>query len=144
MPLIVWGAGVPEGKQIDIPVSTTALPSTIISLINSSDDTFPGPSLTDLMFSDTIPADWPDPISEVAQFSGAAEQNPSTHGEMKSVVGDETQYIVHEQFGDELYQWRVDPEETHDLADDPSMTTVLDGLKNYLMGLIGEPIFKSP
>ena len=144
VPLIVWGAGVPAGKQIDTPVSTTALPSTILALVKAQDDPFPGPSLTELMNSDTVPANWPDPISEVAQFVGAAEQNPTTHGEMKSVVGNDEQYIVHEKFGDELYNWRTDPAETNDLAKDPAQATILDTLKNYLKGLVGEPIFKNP
>ena len=144
MPLIVWGAGVPAGKQIDTPVSTTAIPSTILALVKAQEDPFPGPSLTELMNSDTVPANWPDPISEVAQFVGAAEQNPTTHGEMKSVVGNEEQYIVHEKFGDELYNWRTDPEETQDLAKDPAQTTLLDTFKTYLKELVGEPIFKNP
>jgi arylsulfatase A-like enzyme len=144
VPLIVWGAGLPAGKVIDTPVSTTSLPSTILSLLEVQDDPFPGPSLAQLIFSDEVPADWVDPISEVAQFSGAAEQNPTTYGEMKSVVGDEMQYIVHEEFGDELYNWRTDPEETNSLAEDPSQVTVLDAFKNYLKNLIGEPIFKNP
>ena len=143
VPLIVWGPGLPAGKQIDMPISTTGLPSTILSLIDAKNDPFPGPSLAKLIFSDDVPANWPDPISEVAQFSGAAEQNPTTYGEMKSVVGNEMQFIVHEKFGDELYDWRVDPEETNSLADDPSLITVLDEFKNYLKELIGEPIFKN-
>jgi len=144
VPLIVWGSGLPAGRQIETPVSTTALPSTILSLIKAQNDPFPGPSLAELMFSDTAPANWPDPISEVAQFSGAAEQNPTTHGEMKSVVGNEMQYIVHEKFGDELYNWRTDPEETNSLTNDPAQATLLDTFKKYLKELIGEPIFKNP
>ena len=144
VPLIVWGPGLPAAKQIDTPVSTTGLPSTILSLIGAQDDPFPGPSLSELILSEEAPANWPDPIAEVAQFSGAAEQNPSTHGEMKSVVDDETQYIVHEKFGDELYNWRTDPGEANSLVNDPSMSTVLETLKNYLKELVGDPIFKSP
>jgi len=143
VPLIVWGAGIPTGKQIDTPVSTTALPSTILALIKAHDNPFPGPSLAELMFGDTVPESWPVPISEVAQFVGAAEQNPTTHGEMKSVVGNDEQYIVHEKFGDELYNWRTDPEETNNLASDPARTTILDAFKKYLKELIGEPIFKN-
>lgn len=145
VPLIIWRPGmVPANKQVDTPISTTALPSTILSLIDAEDDPFPGPSLSQLIFSEDVPANWPDPISEVAQFSGAAEQNPTTYGEMKSVVDTEMHYIVHEKFGDELYNWRVDPEETKDLIEDPSVVTVLDVFKLYLKELIGEPIFENP
>ncbi|MBK9925998.1 MAG: sulfatase-like hydrolase/transferase [Anaerolineales bacterium] len=144
VPLIVWGPGhVPSGKSIDTPVTLTALPSTILSLIGSSNnDPFPGPSLAILMSGDDVPADWPDPISEVAQFSGAAEQNPSTHGEMKSVIGTEQQYIVHEKFGEELYNWREDPLEENNIISEPSSQTVVDEFRNYLKNLIGE-LFKA-
>ncbi len=87
VPLIVWAPGqVPAGKTVETPVTITALPSTILSLVNAADDPFPGPSLA-ILISGEAPADWPDPISELAQMNGAAEVNPSTHGAMKSVVG---------------------------------------------------------
>jgi hypothetical protein len=57
-------------------------------------------------------------------------------------VGPDMQYIVHEKFGDELYNWRVDPEETNSLVGNPSVVSVLDAFKLYLKELIGEPIFK--
>lgn len=144
VPLIVWGPEyVPIGKPIDTPVTIAALPSTILSLIGSSNDPFPGPSLAVLMTSDEAPADWPDPISELAQMNGAAEINPSTHGAMKSVVGTEMQYIIHEQFGEELYNWREDPQETDNLIDEPSSQTVVTVFRDYLKNLIGE-LFKTP
>ena len=139
VPLIVWGPRhVPVGKNIDMPVTITALPSTILSLIGSVDDPFPGPSLAVLINGDGVPADWPDPISELAQMNGAAEINPSTHGAMKSVVGEEMQYIVHEKFGEELYNWRTDPQEKSNLVNEPSALKVLNGFKLYLKSLIGE------
>jgi arylsulfatase A-like enzyme len=141
VPLIVWGAGIPAGKAIDTPVSTVALPSTILELLDVNDGIFPAQPLT-LLFDGNIPADWAQPLSELAQFDGAAEANPSTHGEMKSVVGNEMQYIVHETFGVELYNWRTDPQEVNDLAASSESATVLDVFKSYLELLIGTPIFK--
>ena len=144
VPLIVWGPEyVPAGKTIDTPVSLSALPATILSLVNESDEIFPGLSLALLMNGDNAGANWPAPISEVAQMDGAAEQNPSTHGEMKSVVDAETQYIVHENFGEELYNWRTDPQELSNLINDPATQTVVDVFRSYLNNLIGE-LFKKP
>ena len=143
VPLIVWGAGIPAGKVIDIPVSIIALPSTILELLGANNGTFPAQPLT-LLFDGTVPADWAQPISEVAQFAGAAEQNPTTYGEMKSVVGNDLQYIVHEEFGDELYDWRTDSQETDNLSADPTLATALDAFKKYLKELVGDPIFKNP
>lgn len=144
VPLIVWNpAHVPAGKTIDAPVSLTSLPSTILSLIQAKDDPFPGPSLTALIFSDTPPADWPHPIAELARMYGAAEVNPSTHGAIKSVVGGEMQYITHETFGEELYNWRTDPQETINLVNDPAARDALNGFRLYLKTLLGT-FFKLP
>ena len=141
VPLIIWGPNFVEAeKVIDTPVTIAALPATILSMIDVSEDSFPGPPLT-LLMSDDVPTDWPDPLAEVAQFEGAAEQNPTTHGEMKSVVGADLQYIVHEVFGEELYDWRVDPQETNNLIDDPTSTPVVNSFREYLENLIGE-LFK--
>lgn len=141
VPLIVWGAGVPSGIIVDTPVSTTSLPSTILQLLGANDGAFPSQPLTKL-FGGSVPPGWAQPISEVAQFDGAAEQNPTTYGEMKSVVGDQLQYIVHEEFGEVLYNWRDDPQEQSNLANDPASASALDGFRSYLEGLIGSPIFK--
>lgn len=144
VPLIIWGPGhIPARPAIDTPISTTALPATILSLIKSTDETFPGPSLSLLIEDKTSGQTWPDPISEVAQMDGAAEQNPSTHGEMKSVVDPEMQYIVHENFGEELYNWRTDPQETNNIITNPAARAVVDVFRSYLNNLIGE-LFKKP
>lgn len=144
VPLIVWGPDrIPASKTIDTPVSLSALPATILSLVNESDEIFPGPSLALLMNGDNAGANWPAPISEVAQMDGAAEQNPSTHGEMKSVVDTEMQFITHENFGEELYNWRTDPQELNNLINDPAAQTVVDVFRSYLNNLIGE-LFKKP
>jgi arylsulfatase A-like enzyme len=142
VPLIVWGLeSAPPGKVIDTPVSISALPATILSFVNASENPFPGPSLMVLLESENAPADWPQPIAEVAQFSGAAEQNPTTHGQMKSVVDPNLQYILHEKFGEELYNWREDPQESHNLANESSSQPVVETFRSYLKNLIGE-LFK--
>jgi hypothetical protein len=62
---------------------------------------------------------------------------------MKSVVGDEMQYIHHEKFGEELYNWRTDPQEKSNLVDEPSARVSLNGFRLYLKSLLGE-LFKIP
>jgi len=132
VPLIVWGPGyVPADKVINTPVTTSALPATILSLIGSQQDVFPGPPLSQLIF-DQVVGEWPNPISEVAKFEGAAEINPSTHGEMKSVVTGEWHFIEHEVFGVELYDRLSDPQETQDLANEAENLSVIELLQKYL------------
>lgn len=142
VPLIVWRPEiVPTGKTIDTPVTIAAIPATVLALIDSTEESLPGPSLTRLMSDETVPTDWPDPIAELAHFPGAAEINPSTHGEMKSVVDTEMQYIIHEKFGEELYNWQTDPQETNNLINVSSSKAVVDSFRLYLQKLIGE-LFK--
>ena len=144
VPLIVWGPEyVPAGKSIDTPVTIAAFPATILALIDSPDEAFPGPSLTLLMSEENDITDWPDPIAELAHFPGAADINPSTHGAMKSVIGADMQYIVHEKFGEELYNWRNDPQGTNNLINESSSKSKVDSFRQYLQDLIGE-LFKSP
>jgi arylsulfatase A-like enzyme len=144
VPLIIWGPEyVPAGRSIDTPVTIAAIPATILALIDPPDKTFPGPSLTLLMSEEGEIANWPDPIAELAHFPGAAEINPSTHGAMKSVVDTDMQYIVHQAYGEELYNWRDDPDETNNLVDSPSSETILESFRSYLKGLIGD-LFNSP
>jgi arylsulfatase A-like enzyme len=143
VPLIVWGPGiVPAGLVVDTPVSTVGLPVTILTLLDANTGDFPGRSLS-LLFDGSAPQAWDQPISELAHLPGAAEVNPSTHGALKSVVGEEYQYITHENFGEELYNWQSDPEETSNLINDPASGTVADAFRLYLKQLIGD-FFKTP
>ncbi|MEW6285748.1 MAG: sulfatase [Chloroflexota bacterium] len=144
VPLIVWAPGrVPAGKTIPTPVSLTSLPSTILALLGKDTQPFPAQPLTLLMDDAIDPADWRDPISELAHMVGAAEVNPSTHGAIKSVVGAEMQYITHETFGEELYNWRQDPQETNNLVNDPAARDALNGFRLYLKTLLGK-LFQLP
>jgi len=144
VPLIVWAPGrVPAGKTIETPVSLTSLPPTILALIGNPPQPFPAQPLTLLINDEISPADWRDPISELAQMAGAAQVNPSTHGAMKSVVGAEMQYITHETFGEELYNWRQDPQETNNLIHDPAAKDALNGFRLYLKTLLGQ-LFQLP
>ena len=139
VPLVLWGSGnVKTGLRIETPVSTTSLPSTILALIQCQETWFPSPSLTMLMNREVDPAGWPDPISEVHQFMGTAMENPTTHGAMKSVVDESMQYIIHEKFGEELYNWNEDRQEMNDLVPSTTDAAPLMAFRAYLEGMIGE------
>jgi len=53
------------------------------------------------------------------------------------------QYIVHEKFGEELYDWRNDPQELNNLIDESPSKSIVESFKVYLENLIGE-LFTSP
>ncbi len=138
VPLIIWWPGkIPANNRVNLPVSISALPATILSLVNGDSGTFPGPALDTLAQGQAAPGDFPDPISELEQFTGAADQNPSTHGELKSVISSDLQYIIHETFGEELYDWRRDPQEMVNLAGESDQQSIMDEFRQYLENLVG-------
>jgi arylsulfatase A-like enzyme len=138
VPLIIWWPGhVPEGVRVDEPVTIAALPATVLDLVAQDGQTlFPGPSLGQLWDDSRIGSDWPYPIAELAQHPWSPTQNPSAHGAMKSALSSEWHYITHEKFGEELYAWPVDRQETLNLADRPDTQPVTEQFKTYLERLV--------
>jgi arylsulfatase A-like enzyme len=138
VPLIIWWPGrVPEGKHVETPVTIAALPATLLDLIGEDGQTlFPGPSLGHLWDASETSSDWPYPIAELAQHPWSPEQNPSAHGAMRSALISHWHYITHDRFGEELYDWPVDPQETLNLADRPGMQAVTEQSKTYLENLV--------
>ncbi len=137
VPLIFWWPGhIPAGRSVDLPVTNSAIATTILSLIDSKDNPFPAPSLTSLILNADVPTDWPRPISELAQLTGSSPKDPSAYGAMKSVVDPEMQYIVHEKFGEELYNWPSDRQEANNLIHEASSQSALSSFRHYLQNLI--------
>jgi arylsulfatase A-like enzyme len=142
VPLIIWWPGkIPANNRVNLPVSISALPATILSFVNGDSGSFPGPALDSLALGQAAPEDFPDPISELEQFTGASDRNPSTHGELKSVVSPDLQYIIHETFGEELYDWKSDPQEMVNLADKSDQQSTMDVFRQYLENLVGADDF---
>jgi arylsulfatase A-like enzyme len=151
VPLIFWWRGhLPEGERVAEPVSIAALPSTLLDLIGQEGQRadeigaqFPGPSLTALWTepqagTDGVQhVDWPHPIAELVQHPWLPVQNPSAHGAMRSVLSSEWHYIAHEKFGEELYDWLADPQETLNLADGTGTQPVAEQFRAYLQKLTG-------
>ena len=145
VPLIFWWPGhIPANRSIDVPVTNSAISATILSLIKAQTNPFPGPALDPLIFGQIIEGDWPDPVSELAQFTGASPKNPSTHGAMSSVFNQKLHYIVHEKFGEELYAWVADHPESNNVIGDSSLQSFVGRFRNYLKKLIGKLILSIP
>jgi arylsulfatase A-like enzyme len=138
VPLIFWWPGhVPEGERVAQPVTNSALPATLLDLIGEQEQTlFPGPSLTQLWNAPDAYPDWPNPLSELAQFPGMPANEPAAQGAMKSVVSPQWHYIVHEKFGEELYDWPIDPQESENLVKNQEFQSVVGSFRMQIETLL--------
>jgi arylsulfatase A-like enzyme len=134
VPLIVSYANkVPAGVSISQPVSNTFVATTVMSLIGLDDQTlFPGRSLSQLWSNSTPTADWPSPISEVAQQFWVSPKLPVQHGSISSVVDGKWHYIENEGLGAELYFLPEDPKELKNLANSPGTQDLIRTLRSKL------------
>jgi len=127
VPLIVsWPGHIPEGIRAEQPVSNAGIASTILTLIGANENPFPGPSLQNAWQPRDAQA-WPNVVSELPQTNTIVSADRTmqgkipiaTDGWMKSVISPEWQLIVHQKLGNQLYNWKTDPRESHNLATAP-------------------------
>ena len=123
VPLIVWYPGhVPAGLRVTQPVTNSAIPATIMDLLSSIRQTFPGPPLSAFWKNREKIRNWPDPLSELPQTEIITPEDRmvegkipiATNGEMKSLVTPRWHLIVHQKLGEQLYDWVDDPGESTD------------------------------
>jgi len=125
VPLIVWSPGrVPAGVVIDRPVSNASIPATAVELaVPGAENPFPV-ALGALWKDPRAAANWPAPLAELGrnpypekEEKTADQIEPtSTTGYLRSLVTPEWHLISHENLGDQLYDWKHDPEEKTNLA----------------------------
>ena len=127
VPLVVsWPGHVPEAVRIPQPVSNAAIAATLVHLAGATTNSF-GPSLSELWESPDSAANWPDPVSELPQTDVIEPEDRAleskeplaTDGSMRSITTVQWQLISHTKWGDQLYNWRSDPAELHNLAETP-------------------------
>ncbi|HEV2732398.1 MAG TPA: sulfatase, partial [Terriglobales bacterium] len=140
VPLIFFQPGqVPAGGRIKMPISAVSLAATITDMLGFGGvPRFPGPSLRVLWNARQIPSTWPEPLSELAQFKYQLRQFPSRYGAMTSLVTPQYHYMVHQQFGTELYDWVRDPAEAVNLAKTPAGQAVALGLAARAQSLMSQ------
>lgn len=131
VPLVIWYPGhVPAALRVNRPVSTGAIPATIMDLVtNGSDKEFPGPPLDRLWNSPADAANWPFPLSEIARNPYPEEtekladqiEPTSTTGSMTSLVTPQYHLILHENLGPQLYDW------VHDRGEQTNLVGTAEG-----------------
>jgi arylsulfatase A-like enzyme len=148
VPLVIWYPGhVPAGVRVDRPVSSASIPATVMDLLSpGKSSAFPGPPLTQLWTSPAAASGWPFPLSEIARnpYPEAAEKPAdqmaptSTTGWIKSLVTPQWQLIVHQNLGNQLYDWVHDPEEKNNLAETPEGGAVAADLAATMRAMLGK------
>jgi arylsulfatase A-like enzyme len=117
---------VPEGIRVQQPVVNAAITNTILSLVGTKQNPFPGPSLAAL-WGPSAPENSPNVASELPQTNTIVAADRAmqgkipiaTDGWMTSVISPQWQLIRHEKLGDQIYNWKADPGELTDLANTP-------------------------
>jgi arylsulfatase A-like enzyme len=147
VPLVFyWPSKIPAGVRISRPVSNAAIPATLVELTDSNPKpAFPIPSLAQL-WKTSQDLEWPYPESDLAQLPWNPKA-PNYFGAMRSVAGPQFHYIRNEKLGEELYDWRNDPQERYDLAKNKEFSTVLQVFRDSLehhgaptIHLAGQPV----
>ncbi|HEV2987837.1 MAG TPA: sulfatase-like hydrolase/transferase [Candidatus Angelobacter sp.] len=130
VPLVFyWPTRIPTGLRIARPVSNAAVAATVLELAeNNQQPVFPVVSLAQL-WNRSRDSEWPFPESDLAQLPWNPKA-PNYFGAMRSMVGPQFHYIRNEKLGEELYDWRSDPLENHDLAKDSKLGPVLQAFRN--------------
>jgi arylsulfatase A-like enzyme len=133
VPLLVVKPGrVPSGRVVAEPVSLRDLPATIVDLLGlSGRSPIPGRSMAPLWSANPGPG--PGFVrSEVAlrlKPTSKKDRPPALRGPMTSIVADGMSYIRNADGTEELYRLLDDPQESRNLAGEPSDRPALERLR---------------
>ena len=126
VPLIVSYPGhIPAAVRAGQPISIIAIPAMILDLIGDKNQrTFPALPTSALWTKASANEEWPDPLSELAQTDIIVPQDRvvegkipiATNGDMEALITSRWHLILHSRLGAQLYDWKNDPGELHDLA----------------------------
>jgi arylsulfatase A-like enzyme len=138
VPLVFcWPGKIPMGLRIAKPVSNTSLAVTLFELLGKNGaGHFPVPSLVPL-WSGAAMGEWPLPLMELDQMPyETLKGQPAYDGRIKSLIAPRWQYIIHEKFGEELYDWGKDPKQQQNLAASPEGRAITADLRQKLLEML--------
>lgn len=140
VPLLAsWPGVIPSGVRVREPVSLRHIPATVAALLGFPSSPFPGRSLASY---------WrPDPgfgaraasrpiLSEVSRNRRISADEPTTLGDMRSLVMGRLHYILRGDGHEELYDWFADPDETRNLAASEEGEALVAAFRESLMALV--------
>ena len=122
VPIVIrYPERVPAGVRVAVPVTNSALPQRSCSYSHlMRSEHFQDPRLNALWINPEVASHWPDALSEVSKNNIISEENKSvgkvvatsSDGPMKSVMTSKWHLIVHKELGEQLYDWKSDPQES--------------------------------
>ncbi len=128
-----WPGRIPA-KRIPNVVGLSQLPATVMDLLGQPRASFPGASLAGFwngketqrvsfpVYADLRPG----------RFQGGPDFYPNSREGWSSLVTDEWHLLVSDGGRTELYAWRQDSDESHDLAADPAKQEVIKQLRDQM------------
>lgn len=141
VPLVISGAALPAGRRVTRVVSLRDLPSTILDLAGGDASAFPGQSLRQTWATDSGRAASP---VIVEASPGINVENITRFGPIRSAIDSAWHYIVYGNGTEELFAWRADPGEQHNLIDTPEGRDVASRLRRVIERELGPEALRQP
>ncbi len=139
VPLLIRYPGkTPEGYSFDSPVSLRSIPATVLDLLGfRTESPFPGKSLADAWSKTEPKSSWElEPVLAEVDRAGKLVNEmpdvPASRGKMRSLTDPHYVYIRNGDGEEELYDHQTDPDELHNLANDPNAKDVISTLRKRL------------
>jgi arylsulfatase A-like enzyme len=118
----------PAGVVVDVPVSLSAIPATVLDLAEVAEGELPGQSLRELWDGDPV-ADSAIALSWIQQHPWGKPGEPATDGALTSLVDGTYHWILSANDRVALYAYRADSLELLDRGSDPSLAGVRDSFR---------------
>ncbi len=134
VPLIFsWPGMIPPGKRVPQVVTNAGLAATVMELVGARNERpFPIPSLADAWSKEADANAEASAIAECEKQSWLPKSSPAFTGSLECLITPRLHYIEHQSLAPQLFDWRRDLTEIHDLFHLPEYESQRDNLKMRL------------
>ena len=138
VPLVMrFPSGIPAGRRVGAMVTLRDVGATVLDVAGFT-DTFPGASLA-RYWRDPVVADTDVAIlSELQKAINGGSLFRNSRAGLASLMDSRFHYIRGDEGVEELFEYRVDPEERHNVAGDPALRGELERLRRQLVSARAE------